>query len=344
MSRPKARPISSILAPVTLILAMVPRGTAAQQVTVTGRVLERTYASWIGGAIVSLSGSPPFFTDLDGLFRFNRVVPGRHTLTVEAMGYQTRSFELEIRADTTVTVEMDPDPVVLDSLMVRTGEVTIRGEILDAVTGLRVLYAQVTVEPGLSTIGALSGEFRIPKVPIGRAVTVRVEAVEYLPARIALITEADTSLTIELEHDSVGIRMIAQQERKLEVRSRGQPYRRRVLGKDRLALLPTWTMYEVVMRELKMSQRSWDRGSPRARTAPGSPPALDEQCLFIDDVQQMHFAFLWGLWPGEVARVEIYDGGGMVRVYTKRYLVGLLGEDPGPMVYIKGGLMGPVCH
>jgi hypothetical protein len=258
-------------------------------------------------------------------------------------------MEVVIRADTVLSVEMDPDPILLDSLLVRTGDITIRGEILDARTGLRVLYAQVTVQPDFSTVGALSGEFRVRKVPIGRAVTVLVEAVEYLPARIALITEADTSLTIELRPDPVGIRIIAQQAEKLEARSRGQPYARRVLGKDRLALLPSWTMYEVVDREMRMGGRSWERnrGGRRRASDVGGSRGQDlnrPNCLFIDDAKQLHPSFLWGLWPGEVGRVEIYDGGGMVRVYTKRYLVSLLGKDPKPMFYSKGGLMGPTCY
>ena len=297
---------SCMLAIGVLVAATIPESGWAQGITVTGLVVERTRSSWIGGATVPLSGSPLFFTDLDGTFRFTGVTPGRHTLFVEAMGYQTRSQEMVIRADTAFTVEMDPDPIRLDSLLVRAGNITIRGEILDASTGQRVLFAQVTVQPDFSTVGAISGHFTVRRVPVGRAVTVLVEAVEFLPARIALITEADTSLTVEMEPDPVGIRMVAEQAQKLEARSRGQPYRRRVLGEDRLALLPSWTMYEVGSRELKMSKRSWNRGGVRG----GRPSG-----------------------PGEVARVEIYDDGGMVRIYTKRYLVSLLGKEPGPMFY-----------
>jgi hypothetical protein len=43
---------------------------------------------------------------------------------------------------------------------------------------------------------------------------------------------------------------------------------------------------------------------------------------------------------GEVERVEIFDRGGMIRVYTKRFVVGLLGKEPGPMLYMKIGLIG----
>jgi len=193
------------------VFAVVPEAAWTQEFTVMGLVVERTQTSWIGGAAVRLSGSPPFYTNVGGAFQFTGVTPGPHTITVEAMGYHTRSMDVVIRADTALLIEMDPDPVVLDSLLVRAANITIRGEILDAQTRQRVLYAQVTVQPDFSTVGAISGQFRIRNVPVGRAVTVLAEAVEYLPARIALITAADTALTIELDPDPVGIRLLAEQ-------------------------------------------------------------------------------------------------------------------------------------
>jgi len=329
---------SWVLAVGILASATVPGAAWAQQVTVVGMVVERTQSSWIGGATVRLSGSPPFFTDLDGAFRFTRVTPGRHTLTVEAMGYQTWSMDLAIRADTALLIEMDPDPILLDSLLVRAGDIRIRGEILDAQTGQRVLYAQVTVQPGFSTIGAISGQFTIRRVPIGRAVTVLVEAIEYLPARIALITEADTSLTIELEPDPMGIRMLAQQVQKLETRSRSVAYRKSVIDREDLAFYPGRTAYDIVEARLRTVRFG---SNPLGMTEGGTRP----QCIFIDDVQLQHLDLLYGLMAGEVERVEIFDRGGMIRVYTKRFVVGLLGKEPGTMFYMKVGLIGPpVCR
>ena len=311
----------------TLVPAAMPEAGQAQQVTVTGLVVERTQASWIGGATVRLSGSPPFFTDLDGVFRFNRVTPGRHTLTVQALGYQARSLEVEIRSDTTLTIEMDPDPILLDSLLVRSGNIRIRGEILDAQTGQRVLFAQVTVTPGFSTVGAVSGEFTVRRVPTGRAVTVLVEAVEYLPARIALITEADTSLTIELEPDPVGIRLIAQRVQKLETRSNSLPISKKVIDREDMALTPGWSIYDMIRVRLTGRGNQW---SDRLSEAPERL-----SCLIIDEVEVRYTAFLWGLTAREVERVEIFGNGKMIRVYTKRFLIGQMGRivRPRPLIW-----------
>jgi hypothetical protein len=314
-----------------LISAVPPSYAWGQQVTVTGMVVERTQSSWIGGATVRLSGSPSFFTDLDGAFQFTRVTPGRHTLTVEALGYQSRSVELEIRADTILLVEMDPDPILLDSLLVRAGSITIRGRILDAETGQGVLYAQVAVEPGLSTTGALSGSFTLRGVPRGRAVTVLVQAVEYMPARIALITDADTTLTIELDPDPVGIRIVAEQVKKLHTRSNSIPFPRSVIDREDLIQYRGGTAYEITEARLRTVRYS---RNPLGLTRGGTTP----QCIFIDDVQQLDLGLFWSISAGELERIEIFDRGGMIRAYTKRYVVSLLGRPAPPILYMKIGL------
>ena len=310
--------VAGILVTGILSSAALPLRAGAQQVTVTGMVVERTESSWIGGATVRLSGSPPFFTDLGGAFRFARVTPGRHTLTVEALGYQSRSMELEIRADTVLVIEMDPDPILLDSLLVRAGNITIRGEILDAATGQRVLVSQVSVEPGISTVGAVSGYFTVRKVPRGRAVTVLVEALEYMPARIALITETDTTLTIELVPDPVAVRMVAEQVKKLETRSNAVPLRIDEIGREDWAVAPNWSVFDLL------------------RTRLGGSAAIG--CLFIDEAFMGSGSLsppgergipgaaqlLHGLFAPEVERIEVFGHGGMVRVYTKRFVHGMM--------------------
>ena len=320
-----------------LFCVSFPSAACAQQVTVTGLVVERSQTSRIGGATVQLSGSPAFFTDVDGAFQITQVAPGRHTLTVQALGYETRSLDLVVQADTALLIEMDPDPILLDSLLVRSGNIEIRGEVRDAQTGQRILSAQVSVSPGFSTIGTVSGQFTVRRVPIGRAVTVLVEAVEYFPTRIALITEADTSLTIEMEPDPVAVRMVAQLRQKLETRSESIPHQLSVIDRQDLADYPGWSVYEIVDARLKTVRFS---SNPFGITEGGTTP----QCVFIDDVRMLHLALLRGLTAGEVERIEIYDRGGMIRVYTRRFVIGLLGRQPGPMVYNKTGLMGTVCQ
>jgi hypothetical protein len=229
---------------------------------------------------------------------------------------------------------MAPDPIVLDSLLVRAGRITIRGRITDATDPDRIPFAQVTVLPGFPTVGAVSGRFTIRGVPVGRAVTVLVESVGYYPAPIALITEADTTLYVALEPDSVGMRMLAQQAEKLSVRSRSVPYALQSLDREELDRRPGWTAFDIVNSRLRMMGR-------RGRTL---SPNGQHYCLFVDDVNRRFPAFLFGFNADEVERIEIYDRGGMIRVYTRRYLISLMGREPPTVVYIKGGMGRPVCR
>lgn len=317
--------------------ALLPGAGGAQDITVVGIVLEREGSTRIGRATVSITDAPPVFTGEDGAFRITGLAPGPHTLRVDALGYRGEVMTLDLSADTALVVHLDPDPLLLDSLLVRAGTITIKGKVFDAHTGQPVLFAQASIQPGFPPVGAVSGEFTLRRVPMGRAVEVVVEAVEYLPARFALITEADTSLNVALEPDSVGIRIIGQQVQKLEARANAVPFAMTVIDREYLEGFPGWTAYEILEFRLRMVRYS---RNPFGMTQGGTT----RQCIFIDDVQQVDIAVLWSLWSGEVERVEIYDRGGMVRVYTKRYVVSLLGRTPDPMVYNRTGLMGPVCR
>jgi len=126
-----------------LLVCVVPTEAQTPTFTVRGQVVEEVHSTWIGGATVRLSGHPSFITDSDGRFRFTDVAPGLHTLIVEAMGYRPRQIPLTIRADTVLHVEMEVDPVRLDSLLVEAGTITLRGRVTDRATGRRIPEARV---------------------------------------------------------------------------------------------------------------------------------------------------------------------------------------------------------
>lgn len=314
----------------SLLAGSSPVAASAQQVTVSGTVVEAARSSWIRGATVQLSGSQPYFTDLDGRFRFSGVTPGRHTLSVQAYGYRPWSTEVVIRSDTTLQVEMEPDPIVLDSIVVEAKDVTIKGKVFDAATGKRILGARVTVYPDGRTKEAHRGDFTIYHVPAGRVTTVVVEAVERLPARIALITESDTTLTVELEVDSVGVRMIAQEDERLEGRAQSVPLAMTAIGPEDLARREMTPIMD--MLRSRVSHRYLDRTFHRRLTTP---------CLFIDD-RRASGEEIETLYAGEVNRVEVYGHGEMIRVYTTQYVASMAPLMP-KIVYSESGLS-TVCY
>jgi hypothetical protein len=154
---------------------------------------------------------------------------------------------------------------------------------------------------------------------------VLVEAIEYLPARIALITERDTTLTVRLQPDSVGIRMVRAQVQKLETRSEAVSLSLRTIDRQTLEQTPDWDVKDMI----KTRFLGRDPSGP---------------CIFIDDVKR-NADFLLGLLSGEVERIEVFGRGRMIRVYTKRFMARLMGKDtPLPTIIYIDTMLGPVCR
>lgn len=292
-----------------------------------GRVVERTHSTWIGGASVYLSGRPVFITHADGNFRFSGVAPGTHTLTVEAMGYRTRQWSILVRADTTLVVEMEVDPIRLDSLLVEAGRITLKGRVVDGVTGRKIPEARVRAGPLHETFTSSGGSFRIKDLPRGYLTPVEVDAYRYLPARIALITERDTTLTIELEPDSLGIRLFAVKTEELERRTVTVPLSVVSINRTFLERMPSRSVYDVI---------KWRIGRS----------TFSSQCLFIDEVKQFDTDVLDSYSGGEIERIEVFQRGRMIRIYTQAFIAGNLGRSKAfpKIVFVAGGLGPDTCY
>lgn len=306
----------------TLLLWVVSAEAQTPAFTVSGRVVEKVHSTWIGGATVRLSGHPFFITDSDGRFRFTSVTPGPHTLTVEAMGYRSRQLELVARADTALLVEMEVDPIRLDSLLVEAGTITLQGKVADGATGRGIPGARVHAgrAPEVYTYG--DGFFRIKELPRGQSTPVVVEAYRYLPARIAIITDQDTTLTIGLEPDSIGIRLFAGAVHRLEIRSRavGSPVLSLVtLARDHIERSAHFSVYDMIKSRIGRD--------------------FSTSCLFIDEVRTYWMEVLDSYQIGEIERIEVFGRGAMVRVYTQQFVASnLIGaQDLPPVVYVGAG-------
>ena len=201
-------------------------------------------------------------------------------LAVDAVGYRPTVIEVNLRADTTLTVHLDPAPVRLDSIFVQARHITIRGSVRDSATGLKLLHAQATVYPGGLSAGARSGDFTIRNVPSGDSITVIVEAVEHLPTRITFVANRDTTVDIRMGVDSVALRMLAKQVERLELRARTIPHSVDVLNADALRSSAAGTMDELLRRRLPSSMFS-----PRPPYQP-----TNDLCILYNDKQTSWFA------------------------------------------------------
>jgi len=289
------------------------------------------------GAIVRLTGSDTTMTTgPSGTFSFAGVIAGRVILTVAAPAYEFRSIPLELAADTVLTITMRLRTTSLDPMLVRPGSVKIKGSVLDSASGDAILFAQVTLFPQGSYVEASnSGRFTLDKVPTGPVMLV-AEAVEHLPRTIQFDARRDTTVTMRLAIDSVAIRMKDRQVMRLNDRSYSQPYMIRSYNRQAIEQEGQAMLGYVIDRMMVKSPSSQERNARNVKSA-------DEGCYFLDD-KKVVFAVLDGQYPELVERVEIYGGGAMIRVYTKRYVLSLAGQPLLKKVtYIPTG-MSVICE
>ena len=318
-----------------LAVGMTSTGGQAQEVSVSGVVVEAGQSSPIAAASIQFAGLAPVFTDASGRFRFNAVIAGRHTLTVSALGYHRRSLSLVIRADTALRIELDPEPFALDTLVVQPRNVTVRGTIRDSMTRQKILEAQVTEYPGFRTVGAISGAFVLRDVQRGRATTIVVEAPDYLSARIAFVPAEDTALSFELRPDPVALRMVAQQAERLDARAQTVAIPVADLDQDEIRRSGAQTVMDLLRRLLPPGAVP-----DRMPASGGSRP-----CVFLDDLP-FAFSDFYGFNPDGIDRIEVYGHHGeMIRVYTRRYLRRLMKASNLPrVIYMNIGTGAPACR
>lgn len=310
-----------------------PGGAQTPSFTITGRVVEADRLNPIGGATVLLSGRRFFFTGSDGEFRLDGVSSGPHTLTVEALGYRTYERNLVVSADTVLLVEMEVDPIPLDSLLVKeAGTFTLRGRIIDALTGRRIPEARVLADSRFEALTDWRGSFRISQLPRGFTVPILVDAFKYLPSRISLNSVADTTLTIELEPDSLAIRLvqatIGRLESRLESRATYAKHLTTIaLDRNHMERTPSRSAYDVIVWRL-------------------SGRAFSDECVFLDEVRLYNAGKLYLYDASEIERIEIYGRGAMVRVYTQSFIArNLGGSNPFPPVRYFPMDLGPdICR
>jgi hypothetical protein len=324
----------------------------AQTARVSGRVFEEGRGTPVPNATVRLNGAPDQVTDSLGRFEFTQVSPGRYIFAIAAIGYRFRAVEATIERDTTLLVGMTRRVTTLDTMVVRPGGVRIRGMAVDSASGDPLIQAQAILYPGGKLVGAVSGTFSFDSVAPG-PVTIIVEGAEHLPIRVEMDVDRDTSFHVKMGVDSVSLRMIAAQVRRLEQRTHAVPMPSKSLNRDAIAGEGATNLNELILR------RAYE--DPVAVRASFSNPP-DSGCYFVDDTKVPR-AVLAGMVPELVERIEIYRSAGgpppsmvgrktsnrnfggvlMVRVYTKRYVAALpRQQNLSKVVYMNTGTR-PTC-
>ncbi len=296
-------------------------GVWAQGTTyvVSGRVAQRGETAGIPAATLRLSERLLQVSGPDGGFRFANVREGVHVLTVEAMGYRSLELSLDVRSDTTLLVELEVDPIPLDSLLVEAELVSLRGIVSDAVTGRRIPEAWIRTGSLSEVYTARDGSFEINDLPRGYPVPVFVHAYRYRAHTETLVAHRDTTLNVALRPDALAVELFQRAGQQLEIRGRG-------------ANLP-----QVQVSRDFIERRIYHDISELIR-ATGS--RVSEKCLFIDEVRQTFAEVLDTYQTSEIERIEIYGRGKMIRVYTQDFVAQNLAriEELPPVVYVTSGI------
>jgi hypothetical protein len=272
---------------------------AAQQVTVQGRVVEAGTRTGISRAEIRV-GDARVLSETDGGFRMTRVPRGRALVRVAAFGYRAREFSIDVNGDTALLVELEPQAVPVDSLVIQTGDITVRGRVFALATDEPIGDAAITIR-NRSTSSNLAGSFKVTRVPRNTPVTVEVGAVAFLPVTLTITADRDTTLRVGLAPDPVGQAMLDEAVSRIEVRSRAVPFTRDQWSRNQLTQFPR-TIEDLLL------QRYGRRINP--------------SCIFVNDVE-MSLAgaqLLQTYYTDELERVEVFNRGTMVRLYTRRYV------------------------
>ena len=124
-----------------VLLLLLPGQISAQNVRVTGRVLDEQGEGVIGAGVVIQGTTTGTITDMDGNFSLS--VPRGTTLEISCVGYATQEVQV---TGTTLTVTLLPDTTALDeSVVIAYGQqkkVTITGAV-SAVSGEGLMKAPV---------------------------------------------------------------------------------------------------------------------------------------------------------------------------------------------------------
>jgi hypothetical protein len=317
-----------------LIFAILgfPLAVAAQPARVNGTVVNERLEP-IQGATLRLTGTDSALTTgASGTFQFDGIFPSGMILTVSAPGYEFRSIALS-PGSTVLTITMKSSITTLDRMIVRPTRFRIKGQVVDEKTGDPLLFARVALFPEGRTVEASNlGDFRFDTAAAG-PVTIVAEAMEHLPVQVQLNPSRDTTIKIRMPIDSVAVRILGQQVTRLEKRSLANEFPVRSAGWEEIRREARSSVAEMVDR---MLIRPFDHRKRRQMAA-------GDACVFFDD-RKVAPGMLYGIYPEIVQRIEIYDKGEMIRVYSKRYVLSLTNrEQLQKVIYIKSGL-GRACE
>ena len=225
---------------------------------------------------------------------------------MQAPSYRLYDQTLEPRTDVDLVIELQPQPIPIDSLSVRARTIALRGHVVEASTGRRLADAAVFLGTSQLTSSSAAGSFELDGLMPGDTFQVLVEALGYLPVEYTVAPTTDSIRVFEMRPDSLALKLIDAQISRLEERSAGMGYARIQVDRDEIMESMVATPAHLIRERLGLDVASI-------------------RCVFVDE-QQRRFGFrdLEGYALDRIHRIEIIDRGAIVRVYTTHFIEQML--------------------
>lgn len=231
--------------------------------------------------------------------------------------------------------------------------VTLRGVVLDEVTGTPVAGAAVFLED--ENYGALTdarGAFRIESVPAGSQTVVATQFGYWEIAADVGVPEAGATIEIDLKPRPIlldGVTAVADNVntmvRRLRTRRQSLPYQARAFDQERLLRSPEPDVFEFLWRETGLERRScpimggvtlpgWQpaRGLGGWNLPSQAPGALSSHCIwrrgqvisprvYIDEMPAARGLDALRNYPTtQIFALEVYSQGAEIRAYTYNFM------------------------
>jgi hypothetical protein len=295
---------------------------------VTGRVTERGQDLPVPNAAVLLGEEHRAVTDSAGRFEIRGVRPGRYAFTVDAFGYRTAQTSIIVFDDVEGAIQLDPEPVALDTIKVRPRRYDLRGRVVDAESGRSVPYVTIRAA-GASTAATDAGTFRIRDLAAGQH-TVIIEGFGWMPLRTVIDLEADTMMTFAVEPDPITERMIAAQIERITTRSASVGVSRRTIGRAEILDSQTASPIDIIGSRGAVRFRDCIDPSDQERQL-NVPMSSVRMCIatrggitrplvYIDDRQVCGLEFLHLYTNALLHHIEVFSGGRAIRAYTSQFI------------------------
>ncbi|HEU4557267.1 MAG TPA: carboxypeptidase regulatory-like domain-containing protein [Longimicrobium sp.] len=194
---------------------------------------------------------------------------------------------------------------------------TVRGTVVDAQTGRGVPGATVHLGDDHSAVADEQGRFEIRRVRPGTQ-TVWARGMGYGLAASELEVPQD-SITVELaiDPDPVQLEALVATVNRFDLRTRAYPHAIRVFRERDLATSAAGDMREFVQWRAGMRRVVCTEG----RYCVSRRGRIGEPVVYIDEMRLLGGMNILSVYrPWEISRVEVYNGGAQVRVYTKSFI------------------------